>query len=140
MSYEASWALCNLVSEASVDQISTLVDEHQYLQFFEPMLNNPDEKIQEIALDAILNILRRGNQNLEENLFVRTFIEAGIYDNLKMLAKKEEKTEVLENILEFFEDVDSWDKLFAMREDEDNFNRVGYYIDNNVYVQFTRED
>jgi len=99
---EASWAMCNLFSSASAEQIDCLIKKHELMESFVHILMKSDGTLKQEALEAILTVLNNENCDLETN--TKEIREAGLVEIIRDLAKDEELSSNADQILEYFSD------------------------------------
>jgi len=80
---EAAWALGNLASGATGQQISKMVNEYGYLASVKVMLDNPSPKVKQIGLEATLNVLNSWGGEPEDNVYAKLYKKEGVVEKVK---------------------------------------------------------
>jgi len=104
ISVEAAWAIGNLVSNANTEQIEKLVNTHHYLDLLKFMLHTQSLKLNEIGLEAALNVLGAvEEENSEENPYINIFKQKGLVKKIKSLSAIQQLSASAEGILVYFD-------------------------------------
>ena len=102
VSREAAWAITNMFSQATAEQIHCIIYKHGLLKGLTHILTDFEDRLKQNALQAVRSVLETEVDNTEKESHVKEIKEAGLVEIIQNMAKDSDFSSNANLILDYF--------------------------------------